>query len=88
MSISSQLIEPVYIAHCTKMSVLLLMSFACLSILSMAQFPVTDGVNDLFAVLTQCPISPRYPSKKYDTNHEKTSAFDVSLLQSIFLLSY
>lgn len=69
------------------MSVLLLMSFVCLSTLTLAQFPVTDGVNDLFAVLTQCPISPRYPSKKYDTNHENTGPFDVSVTVNIFVIA-
>ena len=36
-----------------------------LPLLSFAQFPVTDGINDLFAVLTQCPITPTNPPEKY-----------------------
>ncbi|XP_019850683.1 PREDICTED: uncharacterized protein LOC109581220 [Amphimedon queenslandica] len=33
-----------------------------LPLLTVAQFfPVSDGINDLFAVFTQCPITPRSP---------------------------
>ena len=31
---------------------------------SIGQFAATDGTNDLFALFTQCPITPRYPPDK------------------------
>lgn len=45
--------------------ILLLLALALSSpVFTLAQFPVTDGLNDLFAVLTQCPINPRTPPEK------------------------
>lgn len=46
------------------MAVLAVFVIVTLPLLSFAQFPVTDGVNDLFAIFTQCPINPVNPPEK------------------------
>lgn len=46
----------------SAMSLLVLLLF--FPLFTLGQFPVSDGINDLFAVLTQCPINPRNPPEK------------------------